>query len=120
MTITPAHSFIDFELAQKHGFEIKQIIGPDGKLTENGGKFAGMLVAKAREAIVKTLQKKGLVEKIDENYVHNLSVCYRCDTPIEPLVSEQWFVNVDKPTRLWKGKKRSLKEISKVEWVCRH
>jgi len=112
MTITPAHSFIDFELAQKHGFEIKQIIGPDGKLTENGGPFAGMLVAKAREAIIKALQKKGLVEKIDDNYIHNLSVCYRCDTPIEPLVSEQWFVNVDKPAREWKGKKRSLKEIS--------
>jgi len=111
MTITPAHSFVDFALAQKYGFEIKQIIGPDGKLTANGGKFAGMDVVKARAAIIAELKKKGLVEKIDENYVHNLSVCYRCDTPVEPLVSEQWFVNVDKPARTWKGKKRSLKEI---------
>lgn len=109
MTITPAHSFVDFDLAQKHGFEIKQIIGPDGKLTENGGAFAGMDVKEARESIVKALQKKGLVEKIDENYVHNLSVCYRCDTPIEPLVSEQWFVDVNKkiPSR-----KKSLKELA--------
>ncbi len=109
MTITPGHSFVDFELAQKHGFEIKQIIGPDGKLTENGGMFAGMPVAEAREAIVKALQKKGLVEKIDENYVHNLSVCYRCDTPVEPLVSEQWFVDVNKKIP---AKKMSLKEIA--------
>ena len=112
MTITPAHSFVDFELAQKYGFEIKQIIGPDGKLTKNGGKFAGLDVREARDAIIAELKKKGLVEKIDENYVHNLSVCYRCDTPVEPLVSEQWFVNVDKPARTWKGKKRSLKEIA--------
>lgn len=112
MTITPAHSFIDFDIAQKNGFEIKQIIGPDGKLTKNGGKFAGMDVREAREAIIKELDKKGLVEKIDENYVHNLSVCYRCDTPVEPLVSEQWFVDVNKPAREWKGKKRSLKEIA--------
>ncbi|MBI2050987.1 MAG: valine--tRNA ligase [Parcubacteria group bacterium] len=109
MTITPAHSFVDFELAQKHGFEIKQIIGPDGKLTKNSGAFAGMLVAEAREAIVKALQKKGLVEKIDENYVHNLSVCYRCDTPVEPLVSEQWFVDVDKKIP---AQKTSLKEMA--------
>ncbi|MBI2636940.1 MAG: valine--tRNA ligase, partial [Parcubacteria group bacterium] len=109
MTITPGHSFVDFDLAQKHGFEIKQIIGPDGKLTENGGPFAGMLAAEAREAIVKTLQKKGLVEKIDENYVHNLSVCYRCDTPVEPLVSEQWFVDVDKKIP---AQKMSLKEMA--------
>ena len=112
MTITPAHSFVDFELAQKYGFEIKQIIGPDGKLTKNGGKFAGLDVREARDAIIAELKKKGLVEKIDENYVHNLSVCYRCDTPVEPLVSEQWFVNVDKPARTWKGKKRSLKKIA--------
>ncbi|MBU2575759.1 valine--tRNA ligase [Patescibacteria group bacterium] len=112
MTITPAHSFLDFDLAKKYGFEIKQIIGPDGKLTENGGKFAGMDVREAREAIVKELDKKGLIEKIDENYVHNLSVCYRCDTPVEPLVSEQWFVSVDKPAREWRNKKQSLKKIA--------
>ena len=112
MTITPAHSFLDFDLAQKHGFEIKQIIGPDGKLTENGGKFAHMDVKEAREAIVKELQDKGLVEKIDENYLHNLSVCYRCDTPVEPLVSEQWFVKVDEPARTWKNKKQSMKQIA--------
>ena len=51
MTITPAHSFVDFELAQKYGFEIVDIIGPDGKLTANAGKFAGLNVKEARIAI---------------------------------------------------------------------
>ena len=109
MTITPAHSFVDFALAQTYGFEIKQIIGPDGKLTANAGKFAGLDVLRARESIVAELKKKGLVEKIDANYVHNLSVCYRCDTPIQPLVSEQWFVDVDKKIP---ARKKSLKEIA--------
>ncbi len=112
MTLTPAHSFIDFKLAQKHNLEIIQIINQQGLLTENAGKFSGMNVIKARHEIVEKLKKNGLVEKIDENYIHNLSVCYRCGTPIEPLVSEQWFVNVEKPARVWKGKKQSLKQIA--------
>ncbi|MBI4262641.1 valine--tRNA ligase [Candidatus Uhrbacteria bacterium] len=96
MTITPAHSFEDFALAQKYGIEIHQIIGQDGKMTEAAGGMAGMPVEQCREQVVARLQEKGLVERIDENYVHNLSVCYRCDTPIQPLVSKQWFVAVDK------------------------
>jgi len=100
MTITPAHSFADFALAQKYKFEIHQIINEKGELTEAVGEMAGMPVAFAREEVVKRLQKKGLVDRIDEQYVHNLSVCYRCDTPIEPLVSKQWFINVNKEFRI--------------------
>ncbi len=95
MTITPAHSFEDFALAQKYGIEVHQIIGQDGKMTEAAGDMAGMPVEQCREQVVARLQEKGLVERIDEEYVHNLSVCYRCDTPIQPLVSRQWFVAVD-------------------------
>ena len=50
------------------------------------------------------LQAQGLVEKIDDDYVHNVSVCYRCDTPVEPLVSKQWFVAVNKPCARLGGK----------------
>ncbi|MDO8582067.1 MAG: valine--tRNA ligase [bacterium] len=96
MTITPAHSFEDFLLAQKYGFAVHQIIGMDGKMTEAAGGMAGMPVAECRAKVVERLQQKGLIDHIDENYVHNLSVCYRCDTPIQPLVSKQWFVAVDK------------------------
>lgn len=97
MTITPAHSMVDFEIAQRHKFEIVKIIDEKGNLTDAAGKeFAGMNAKLAREKIIENLQEKGLVEKIDENYRHNLSVCYRCDTAIEPLTSTQWFINVDK------------------------
>lgn len=112
MTITPAHSFVDFDLAQKYGFEVVEIIGQDGRLTKNAGAFGGMKVGEARTAILEALTQKGLVERVDENYVHNLSVCYRCGTAVEPLPSEQWFVAVDKPFKLGWFKKSTLKQLS--------
>lgn len=112
MSITPAHSFVDFELAQKYKVPIFNIIGEDGLLTENAGQFQGMHVKDARKEFVKILDKKGLVEKIDENYVHNVSVCYRCGTSIEPLVSKQWFIDVNKKIIPRGSKKLSLKEAS--------
>lgn len=73
MTLTPAHDFLDFDLAKKHKLEIVQIIGQDGNFTDVvGKKFAGKSARASREAIVEILQKKGLIERIDENYVHNL------------------------------------------------
>lgn len=112
MTITPAHSFVDFELAQKYGFEVVEIIGQNGRLTENAGTFAGMKVNEARQAIVDALQAKGLVERIDENYVHNLSVCYRCGTAVEPMPLEQWFVAVNKAFKVGLFKKTTLKQLA--------
>jgi len=111
MTLTPAHDFIDFDLAQQHKLEIVQIIGQDGNFTNVvGPKFAGKNARKSRDEVVKILEDKDLLQKVDENYVHNLSVCYRCGTPIEPLVSEQWFVDVTKPV-IQDGKtKKSLKQ----------
>ncbi|MBI4434489.1 class I tRNA ligase family protein [Candidatus Uhrbacteria bacterium] len=99
MTITPAHSFDDFDLAQKHGLPIVTIIDEGGKLTEAAGSFAGRNAREARADIVAALEKKGLVDHIDEQYTHNLSVCYRCETPVEPLPKLQWFVDVGKKFR---------------------
>lgn len=114
MTITPAHSFVDFDLAQKYGFEIVQIIDEKGCITEAGGPgFKGLHVSEAREKVVKELDKKGLLDHIDENYVHNLSCCYRCGTPVEPLVSEQWFIDVNKKVRGKSLKERSLEAVRK-------
>ncbi len=108
MTITPAHSFEDFEIAQRHGLPVNQIIDENGNFTAAAGSFAGKNARASRAEIVAILQSKGLVDHIDENYVHNLSVCYRCDTPIEPLPKLQWFVNVNKKFRGGK----SLKDLA--------
>ncbi|HRN96782.1 MAG TPA: class I tRNA ligase family protein, partial [Candidatus Levybacteria bacterium] len=92
--ITPAHDFNDFEVAQRHGLPLKQVIGYDGKMNEHAGKFAGMYAKQARKAIVEQMQQKGLIEKIDEEYTHRVGLCYKCKNVIEPLPLEQWFVKV--------------------------
>ncbi|MBI4250034.1 valine--tRNA ligase [Candidatus Uhrbacteria bacterium] len=111
MTITPAHSFEDFDLAKKYHRPVVKIIDEDGNLTKEAGDFAGKNARESREAIIEKLKAKGVVDHIDEQYQHNLSVCYRCDTPVEPLPSLQWFVNVNAPTP--RGKK-SLKELMRT------
>lgn len=93
--VTPAHSAIDYEIAQKNKLEVIKIINEEAKMTDKAGKYAGLTVDEARKEIVKELEKQGLMEKI-EDLNNNLSVCYRCKTPIEPLTSDQWFVNVNK------------------------
>ncbi len=93
--VTPAHDFTDFEIGKRHDLPLKQVIGYDGKMNEHAGKFAGLYVKQARAAIVEEMQQKGLLEKIDENYVNRVGVCYKCKTVLEPLPLEQWFVKVE-------------------------
>lgn len=112
MTITPSHSLVDFELAQKYKLDSPQIIDFDGKIRKDvSRKFGGMPIAEAREKIVDELRAKNLVKKIDENYVHNLAVSYRGKGVIEPQVMKQWFVDVNKKVISWKGKKLSIKQV---------
>ncbi len=100
MTITPAHSFADFDIAQRHNLPIIQIINEQGVLTSAAGEFAGKNAHEAREEIVKKMQANGLIEKIDEAYEHQISVCYRCGHVVEPLISKQWFINVNYELRI--------------------
>ena len=111
MTITPWHSVLDFELAEKHGLDKEQIIGFDGKLLEVAQEFAGMHITEAREKIVEKLDKKGLLIKVDDNYIHNVAVNDRGKGVIEPQIKLQWWVDVNKPAVMWKGKKQTLKQV---------
>ena len=94
MTITPWHSGIDFEIAQRHNLPYEQIIDWRGKLLPVAGEFEGYNIKEARAKIVEKLTTKGLVEKIDEAYTHEVPVCYKCEREIEPQVKEQWFVTM--------------------------
>lgn len=96
MTITPWHSMVDFEIAERHKLDREQIINEKGILLPIAGEFAGQHIKKARAAIVKKMQAKGLIEKIDENYVHNVSTNERGGGMIEPQIKEQWFIDVHK------------------------
>ncbi|OGZ69393.1 MAG: valine--tRNA ligase [Candidatus Staskawiczbacteria bacterium RIFCSPHIGHO2_12_FULL_38_11] len=95
MTITPWHDVVDFEIAQKHNLEKMQIIDLQGKLLPVAGEFSGMKIAQAREKIVEKLKTKGLVEKIEENYKHNVKTCYKCNSVIEPQIQDQWFLKME-------------------------
>lgn len=106
--VTPAHSAVDFRMAEENDLPIIKLIGEDGKITEMGGKYAGMGVGEARKAFVADLEKQGLIEKT-EDIPNRLSVCYRCETPIEPLTSLQWFVSVNAEIP---GRGASLKQLA--------
>lgn len=92
--ITPAHDFNDFETGRRHGLKIKQVIGLDGRLNELAGSYAGLKVKVARQKVAEDLEKKGLLVKIDKNYSHTVSVCYKCKRDLEPMVIPNWFVRV--------------------------
>lgn len=96
MTITPAHSGVDFEIAQRHGLDIEPVIDERGILLPIAGEFTGQHIKKARPLIVEKLKEKGLVMKIDENYVHNVATNSRGGGIIEPQIKKQWFVAVNK------------------------
>lgn len=95
MTITPWHSVVDFELAEKHGLDKEQIIDWYGKLLPVAGEFAGMKISEARDKIIEKLSEKGLVDRI-EDYTHNVSTAERTGGVIEPQIKLQWFVDTDK------------------------
>ncbi len=94
MTITPWHDPIDFDLAERRGLPKEQVIDKYGKLLPIAEKFVGMKIEEARPLIVEYLKEKGLLVKIEENYGHKISVCYKCSTPIEPQVLPQWFLKM--------------------------
>ena len=108
MTITPWHSMVDFEIAQRHNLDKEQIIDKYGKLLPIAGEFAGIKIKDVREKIIEKLESKGLVDRI-EDYVHNVATAERTEALIEPQIMNQWFINVNKPIKE-RGNK-TLKEL---------
>lgn len=90
--VTPNHDFNDFEIAKRHKLNFPPVIGFDGKM-QNTGIIDGMRVKAAREEILKQLQDGGFLEKTTPHDMVQ-KVCYRCNTLLEPLPKEQWFINV--------------------------
>ena len=91
--ITPAHDPNDFEVGLRHQLEVITVIDESGIMNEKAGRYQGMTAAECRKAIVKELEEKGYLLKV-EPIRHNVGHCYRCHTVIEPLVSMQWFVKM--------------------------
>jgi valyl-tRNA synthetase len=91
---TPAHDPLDFEMGERHGLDVINILDEAARINENGGEFSGLDRYEARQVVLHRLQELGLVEKIERPYVHAVGHCYRCGTEIEPWLSEQWFVRM--------------------------
>ncbi|MBK9228070.1 MAG: valine--tRNA ligase [Ignavibacteria bacterium] len=93
LKITPAHDLNDFEVGQRHGLPIINVLTTDSKLNEHAEEFSGLTVDDARIKVVERLQREGLLLKI-EDYTHNVAVSDRTKAVIEPFLSEQWFVSM--------------------------
>jgi len=91
--VTPAHDPNDYDCGLRSGLEMINILNPDGTINENGGPFAGMDRDEARKAVVAELEKLGLLERV-EDYETQVGHSDRSKTPIEPYLSDQWFVRM--------------------------
>ncbi len=92
--MTPAHDPNDFEVGIRHNLEVIRVLDDKGCVNENGGKYEGLDRYEARKTIIEDLEKEGLLVKV-EDYSHNVGVCYRCGSDVEPIVSAQWFVKME-------------------------
>ncbi|MDR0758517.1 MAG: valine--tRNA ligase [Treponema sp.] len=105
--ITPAHDPNDWEVSKRHDLPAINILRPDGRLNDAAPeKYRGLLVAEAREAVLSDLKAGGFFVK-EEEISHAVGRCYRCNTVIEPFLSEQWFVRMkplaDKALAAWRN-----------------
>jgi len=91
--ITPAHDPVDFEVAQRSGSQLVNILNPDATMNENAGPYDGLDRFACRKAIIADLEKEGLLIKV-EPYSHSVGHCQRCQTMIEPIASKQWFIKM--------------------------
>lgn len=106
--VTPAHDPNDWEIGQRHSLLSIQVIGTDGKMTQEAGQYAGLTISKAREAVLASLKEKGLLGE-EKKHIHRVGKCYRCGRVIEPLPKEQWFISI-KPLA-----KKAIEAVKKGE-----
>ncbi len=95
LKVTPGHDPVDFEIGQRHGLATVSAVEQDGTMSAEAGPYQGMDRFACRDAIVRDLEAQSLLVKT-EPYVHSIGHCQRCAAIVEPLISEQWFVAMNK------------------------
>jgi len=113
LKVTPAHDPDDWEIGQRHGLEIINVMAPDGSISDKYGwedadepeaqSLLGMDRFEARQAIVEWFRQENLLEDVRE-YTHEVGHSYRSHVPIEPYLSDQWYIAVKKPIEHLKAK----------------
>jgi valyl-tRNA synthetase len=91
--ITPAHDFNDFEMGRRHGLPEISVMDTRARMNEHAGIYAGLDRETARKRILADFKAAGLYER-EEKHTNAVGTCSRCDTIVEPMLSEQWFVRV--------------------------
>src|SRR5829696_1837499 len=96
LKITPAHDPNDFEIGKKHKLDSPSVIGEDGRMTAAAGeRFEGMEIDDARAAVIEALRAEGSISGT-QPYLHDVPHSQRSGRRIEPLISLQWFCDMEK------------------------
>jgi valyl-tRNA synthetase len=98
LKVTPGHDPTDFEIGRAHGLPEPMVIGPDGRMNENAGELAGLTQEEAGTRVLAWSEERGQLER-REPYRHQVAVCDRCRSRIEPLISLQWWCRMDEYKR---------------------
>ena len=116
LKITPGHDPTDFEVGRRHDLPSMAVIGLDGRMNGNAGRYAGMTATEAREKVVAELEAQGLLEKVDD-YEHSVGHCSRCNTTIEPIVTDQWYLRMKElAARALEAEAQGSVDILPVKW----
>ena len=92
--ITPAHDPNDYEAGKRHDLPFITVIDHEGKITHDmPAAYAGLEVLEARKKVVADLKEQGVLEQ-EQPYTHSVGHCYKCGTVIQPLMREQWFIDM--------------------------
>ena len=94
LKVTPGHDPLDFDIGRRHGLPEPMVVGPDGRMNAEAGDLAGLTQEEAGERILAWVDERGLLEKV-EPYRHSVALCERCESRIEPLISEQWWCSME-------------------------
>src|SRR6266567_478094 len=111
LKVTPGHDPMDYDIGQRHSLELINGMHADGRMNVPGLPYDGLPALEARKLVVRDLEAQGFVVK-QEPYTHEVGHCDRCDAVIEPLVSEQWWLRMEK----MRDKALAASEAGKVLW----
>ena len=116
LKVTPAHDQVDFEIGQRHDLPLIDVMNPDGTLNElAGSEFAGMERFAARKKAVDLLEELGLLVEV-EDYENNVGFSERADVPIEPRLSEQWYLRYPKVEEAKRAVEKGMLRFHPKRW----
>ncbi|MBV9732622.1 MAG: valine--tRNA ligase, partial [Verrucomicrobia bacterium] len=117
LKVTPAHDKVDFDIGQRHGLKIIDVLNPDGTLNElAGADFVGVDRFEARKLAVEKLRDLGLLVR-EEPYEHTVGYSERAKVPIEPRLSEQWFLRYPQVERTLEAVRSGEIRLRPERWV---